>query len=116
MSTPWSDGFYYSTESPFINQVKGNKVYLRNLVELEFPEIEVDQSMKGSWTFGKFHETSKEIQDKTGANHYDVEIIGKVHTPLLCRTHSRSTAPVTLPLPLPLPSFYAAPTPVLPLL
>ena len=78
MSTPWSDGFYYSTESPFINEVKGNTVYLRNLVELEYPDIGVDSSMKGSWTFGKFHETSKEIHDKTGAKHYDVEIIGKL--------------------------------------
>ena len=75
MSTPWSDGFYYSSKSPFmVTEVRGNTVYHRNLVELDYPELEA-KGMTGTWTFGKFKETLKEIEEKTGSKTYDLEIV-----------------------------------------
>ena len=76
MSTPWNDGFYYSSKSSFVvTEVKGNNSFHRNLVELDYPDIDGSKSMKGTWTFGEYHETSKEIEEKTGAKHYDLEIV-----------------------------------------
>ena len=76
MSTPWCDGFYYSSKSSFVvTEVRGNNSYMRNLVELDYQEIDSSRSMQGTWTFGKYHETLKEIEEKTGANNYDLEIV-----------------------------------------
>ena len=58
-----------------ITEVRGNTTYFRNLVELDYPDIDGTKGMTGSWTFGKFKETLKEIEEKTGAKHYDLEIV-----------------------------------------
>ena len=56
-----------------INEVKGEEALWRNIVELDYPDFK-PAPMKGTWTHGKFHETLKEIEEKTGATHYNVKM------------------------------------------
>ena len=72
--TPWVDGLWYFENTPnTINDVKGGQAVWKNLAELDHPGYELSPYV-GSWTYGKYHETSKEIEEKTGAKHYDVEM------------------------------------------
>ena len=76
MATPWRDGLWYSETSPSnIMIVKGEEGLWRNLVEFDYPEYEPEPApaLKGTLTFGQFHETMKEIEELTGAKHYDVK-------------------------------------------
>ena len=74
MGKHWLDGLYTFKGSPFFcHEVKGEKAFWRNLSELEYPEFK-NENMPGTWTYGKYHETTKEIEEKTGAKHYDLEI------------------------------------------
>ena len=74
MGKHWLDGLWYFEGSPFlINEVKGEEALWRNLIELDYPDFE-PRPMKGTWTHGKFHETLKEIEEKTGATHYNVKM------------------------------------------
>ena len=71
---PWVDGLWYSEESTnMITEVKGQQAFFRNLVELDHPDFE-PQPMEGTWTHGTFHETLKEIEDRTGAKNYNIEM------------------------------------------
>ena len=70
----WEDGLWYFENSPsFINSVKGGEARWKNLTELDYPDFELSPYV-GSWTYGKYHETLKEIEEKTGAKHYDLEM------------------------------------------
>ena len=74
MGKHWLDGFWYYEGSPFlIHEVKGEEASWRNIVELDYPDF-VPTEIKGTWTHGKFHETMKEIEEKTGASHYNVKM------------------------------------------
>ena len=74
MGKNWLDGLWYYENTPFlINEVKGENALWRNTAELDYPEFET-RPLKGTWTHGKFHETLKEIKEKTGASHYDVKM------------------------------------------
>ena len=75
MSQHWSDGYYsFTKESSFIYEVKGETVFMRNLCELDFPNIKPTQI--GSWTFGDFGEAPGPIQETTGTQNYNVKMIG----------------------------------------
>ena len=78
MATPWVDGLWYNEDSPSnIVEVKGGEGKYRNLVELDYPDYEPEpgpQSNNGTLTFGTFHETIKEIEELTGAKHYNVKL------------------------------------------
>ena len=74
MGKHWLDGLWYYENTPFlINEVKGENALWRNTAELDYPEFET-RPLKGTWTHGKFHETLKEIKEKTGATHYNVKM------------------------------------------
>lgn len=70
----WEDGLWYFEGSPnSINKVTGGEARWLNLTELDYPGFELSPYV-GSWTYGKYHETLKEIEEKTGAKHYDLEM------------------------------------------
>ena len=75
MGKNWVDGLYYFKNSPhIINDVKGEVAKWKNIMEFDFPDLKIEQEMIGSWTYGKYHEVIKEIGEKTGAKHFDLEI------------------------------------------
>ena len=75
MAKHWVDGLYYSKENfAALQDVKGETAIWKNHTELDYPDLQGSSGMKGSWTYGKYHETPKEIEEKTGAKHYDLEI------------------------------------------
>ena len=74
MGNPWRDGLYYSKKSPFmVIEVRGNSCYDRNLVELDYIDVE-SKGINKIWTFGKYRETAKDIEEITGAKYYNLEI------------------------------------------
>ena len=74
MGKRWLDGLWYYENTPcLINEVKGEDALWKMTAELDFPEFEA-RPLKGTWTHGKFHETLKEIEEKTGATHYSVKM------------------------------------------
>ena len=71
---PWVDGLWYMEGFPnSINAVKGGEARWTNLGELEYPDFESSMSV-GSWTYGSYKETPKEIQEKTGVDHFNLEM------------------------------------------
>ena len=75
MGKYWVDGLYYSKSSPFtIFEVKGETASWRNIVELDYPDLQKQSALTGTWTYGRFHETKKEIEEITGAKYYDIEM------------------------------------------
>ena len=71
---PWVDGLWYKEgSSNGINAVKGGEARWKNLGELEYPDLEFSMSV-GSWTYGSYKETTKEIQEKTGVDHFNLEV------------------------------------------
>ena len=79
MATPWADGLWYNEDSPSnIVEVKGVEGKYRNLIELDYPNYEPEPGLNsgssGTLTFGEFHETIKEIEELTGAKHYNIKL------------------------------------------
>ena len=92
MGKHWVDGKYAFKGTPwFCNEVKGEVAYWRNLAEFDHPELEVGSiegtilvhfcpnclhifANLGTWKHGEFHETMKEIEEKTGVKNYNLEI------------------------------------------
>ena len=71
---PWVDGLWYMEGFPnSINAVKGGEAKWTNLGELEYPDFESSMSV-GSWTYGSYKETPKEIQEETGVDHFNLEM------------------------------------------
>ena len=79
MATPWADGLWYNEDSPSnIVEVKGVEGKYRNLIELDYPDYEPEPGLNsgssGTLTFGEFHETIKDIEELTGAKHYNIKL------------------------------------------
>ena len=57
-----------------ITEIKGETAIWRNIIELDYPNLEKKFQMTGTCTYGRFHETKKEIEELTGAKYYDFEM------------------------------------------
>ena len=75
MGKHWVDGLYYFKNAPHtINDVKGDVAKWKNIMEYDYPDIKSEHEMLGSWNYGKYHEVIKEIEEKTGAKYFDLEM------------------------------------------
>ena len=75
-SVPWPDGWYVQPDNPLaILNVEGEKVVSEKLAEvgIEFDRLVPKET--GTWKYGQFGETTKEIKDLTGKDTYDVEMV-----------------------------------------
>ena len=73
MAKPCLDGFWYVDGENNITEIKGVEGQRRQLWEFDMNPIQ--EGSKCTLTYGEFHEvTSKEIKEKTGAKHYDLEM------------------------------------------
>ena len=72
---PCLDGFWLieSSYGNCFHIVKGGKSQWKYLFELEYPDFELSSNV-GSWTYGTYKETPKDIEEKTGAAHFNLEI------------------------------------------
>ena len=71
---PLLDGFWLIEGSPnSLHFVKGGKSHWKYLFELEYPDFELSSNI-GSWIYGTYKETPKDIEKKTGADHFNLEI------------------------------------------
>ena len=71
---PWVDGLWHMEgSSNSLNKVKGGEARWTNLAELEYPDLELSPYI-GSWTYGSYKKTPKDIAEKTGADHFNLEM------------------------------------------
>ena len=72
--TPWKNGYYQNVQfTPQIQKVEGGNVFMKQVVSFDFPEIE--PTGKGTWTFGDFGPTSKEVELASGGiKNYNIEM------------------------------------------
>ena len=72
---PCLDGFWIieSSYGNCLHIVKGSKSQWKYLFELEYPDFELSSNV-GSWTYGTYKETPKDIEEKTGAANFNLEM------------------------------------------
>ena len=78
MAQPWQDGYWlFDDMKMVVREVQGQvSTSSKRFVEFDFPEIEVEPSSTGTWTFGDFGDTSAEIKDATnGIERYNLEMV-----------------------------------------
>ena len=62
--TNWKNGFWVSKIEgiQWVHEVKGNMTVLRNLAQMDFPDLPDNENMTGSWNFGDFGVANDELQ------------------------------------------------------
>ena len=62
---PWKDGFYMAKNDTDkkIHVVKGNDVTVRDMTEFDYPELQISDKSKGTWTFGDFGQPSEKLEN-----------------------------------------------------
>ena len=70
---PWKEGFWkMGGIRAYILQTSGKNTMLwKNLVALDYPDIDSDRCMKVECEFGSFGEAREEIASATGVNEYN---------------------------------------------
>ena len=77
---PWKSGTWYSPlEASQLYFVDGEKVEIKNMISLDFPDSKA--MFSGVWAQGDFGPAKSELVEKTGVQNYNVQIdhiIGKM--------------------------------------
>jgi len=83
MGKHWLDGIWFFEDFKFVlHEVKGETAWWKNISCFDHPDVDVPKSFCGSWTYGDFGETTKEIKEASGADRYNVQMIywtGKIN-------------------------------------
>ena len=76
--TPWKNGYWASADVPgFIYVVDGEKMHMKNMIALDYPDIESGFSL--TLKHGNFGPPRKEVAEATGGadrNNIEMEMIG----------------------------------------
>ena len=61
---PWKDGYWvYKIEgTQYIQEVKGNDAVIRNLAQMDYPDIPDSDMNKGTWSYGDFGEAPEALR------------------------------------------------------
>ena len=66
-NTPWKNGYWYNkNEKCMLTIINGEKVELRNLIALDFPDSDMEPLSRGTITFGDFGPAIDDIATATG--------------------------------------------------
>ena len=69
---PWRNGYWGNAEmKSMLYLVDGENVDMKNLICLDVPSVR--PLLKGTWKYGEFGPTSKEIKEATGRDTYNLE-------------------------------------------